>query len=133
MRQVIGACLLTLLDVAWWVYLAAVPLHHLAWQIDNGWRGEWVRGARNPLKAWQWATIQALALVIPLIYFVPTIWVLWPAYLIGITITMFIAVQLPALPMLDLKHAWPWSELLEFMLIIPLVCLIVIVTGKHQG
>jgi len=42
---------------------------------------------------------------------------------LGAWISIQIAVKLPPLKVLDLKHGWPWSELIEMPIILGLLTL----------
>ena len=134
MRQVIGACLLLQFTTDWHYFLMLPLIAHFSWQIDNGWRGRWVRwqiGAREfeadlILVAVKWAVLQVSFYVIG---FVALPWItglldpltsmlyLYPAYIVGILVTMFVSVKMPMTEFLNLRHAHPWSELLEFLFI----------------
>ena len=120
----IGPCLTAQITTDLWMLLGSTPLAFLTmWRQDNGWRGGWVINAdtgaystRNILKAARWGLIASLSFL-PLIYFEPQLAIMLPAFILGSVLAMSIAIHLPSLKVLDLRHGWPWSELIELPII----------------
>ncbi|MGE0487343.1 MAG: hypothetical protein AB7Q81_24530 [Gammaproteobacteria bacterium] len=97
-----------------------VLVGELSWRQDNGWRGNWVRGDR-PLawrtwRALRWGFIWAAPLVMLSMWCKPLGWYAVTAPL-GALLAVMLSCVLPAMKALDLRHAWPWSELLELPVI----------------
>ena len=86
----------------------------------DGWRGAWVSGDR-PLgwrvwRAARWGLIWSAPLLI-LAWWAPVLaWYALAAPL-GALAAVSLALVLPPTAVLDLRHPWPWSELLELPLI----------------
>ena len=120
----IGPCLTAQITTDLWMLLGSTPLAFLTmWRQDNGWRGRWVQTAetgaydtRNILKAARWGLIASLSFL-PLVYWEPGLLWYLAAFPLGAIIAMAISIQLPPLKTLDLRHGWPWSELIELPII----------------
>ena len=102
------------------VLIAAALGGELAWRQDNGWRGAWVRGDRSlAWRAWRaarWGLIWSAPLLI-LAWWAPVLaWYALAAPL-GALAAVSLALVLPPTAVLDLRHPWPWSELIELPLI----------------
>lgn len=86
------------------------PIRH-----DAGWRGDWTRGRSNIMGAARWGALWALP------YLALAWWVTGYRYLAvapaGAVLAIWIATKLPPARVLDLRHAWPWSELITLPII----------------
>ena len=82
------------------------------WRQDNGWRGRWVGGSLAIGRAMRWGALGVLFFVPIMAFFDLRFLLLWPCSIIGAPIAMFIAMHLPTTNWLQLRNAWPWSELI---------------------
>lgn len=98
------------------VAAGAVLVGLASWRQDNGWRGDWVRGPGYVRDALRWGALWAAPLL-PLVYWEPRILMLLVGAPLGTLTAMFTAQRLPACGALDLRNAWPWSELIELPII----------------
>lgn len=111
------AMMLSLLTSNWYIIAAGILFGEVAWRQDNGWRGNWVRKQdHNIVQPIRWGLIWCAPTVL-VAYWEPSVMYLWSAAPIGATLAIVISTFLPATEKLDLRHAWPWSELIELPLI----------------
>lgn len=116
-RYVAGACMAALVTRDWRLVLAgAVAVGLLSWRTDNGWRGDWARGRGDFTNPLLWGLLWALPLAL-LAWFEPRLLVYLVAAPVGAWLAMLVSVRLPPVRVFDLRHAWPWSELIELPII----------------
>lgn len=123
----VAAAFMTLLvtDNLWLVAAAAVLIGEGSWaRHDNGWRGNWIRDDKP--RSWQvqralrWGILWSAPYLLLGFWDSALYWYLAAAPL-GTLIAISVAVRLPAVEAFDLKHGWPWSELIQMPIIGALV------------
>ena len=95
-----------------WMLFGGLLCGELAWRQDNGWRGRFVRGDGNLEDPIIWGLIWAVPGMI-MGFWEPALFLLGIAVPFGALTAMLIACKLPAAKSFELRHCWPWSELLE--------------------
>lgn len=93
-----------------------------SWRTDNGWRGGYVQGQGLWWKPLRWGALWGTPFVL-LGYWEPLFFLMPFCGALGAFLAIHIAVKLPPIGIFDLKHGWPWSELIEM----PIIGLIVII------
>ena len=86
------------------------------WRQDNGWRGRWVHGEIAIFQAVTWGLVASIPFLC-LSYFQREFLLALPAFVIGAPLAIYISTALPPMKALELRHAWPWSELIELPII----------------
>jgi len=128
-KYVAGGCMATLVTSNLWLILAAAGLvGQLSWRQDNGWRGDWVRGTGKITSALRWGALWSIPLM-PLAIAEPRFLLFFPCGAVGSLLTVQVSVKLPWVRALDLRHGWPWSELVE----LPVVGLLVLLCLALHG
>jgi len=92
------------------------------WRQDNGYKGQWVEGnngtiTKGMIGAARWGLLASIPMVL-LSYWNQNLAMYVPAFIIGNVLAHFAATVMPKTEVLQLRHAWPWSELLALGFII---------------
>lgn len=86
---------------------------HLMWRQDNGYKGQWVNGSklRGIVGAARWGAIASIPFLLLGLIDNALLWY-GPAFVAGNIVAHFFALMMPKTEVLQLRNAWPWSELL---------------------
>ena len=112
-----GAIMVAIIAPQWPLVLAGAALvGELSWRQDNGWRGAWLRREGLWWQPLRWGALWAAPLLL-LAWWAPVLLIYAVTAPAGAWLAIILARRLPAADVLDLRHAWPWSELLELPII----------------
>lgn len=125
-RWGIGACVVHIVSPgSWWLMLAGMAITgEWSWRQDNGWRGDWVRGEGTWWHPLFWGVLWCIPFGLFGFTDLNFLWV-FLCVPIGALAGIWISTKLPPVPELELRHAWPWSELIEMPIALGLLALIV--------
>jgi hypothetical protein len=118
-KYCIGFLMTALVSSNPWIILGGtVLIGELSWRQDNGWRGRWVTGeGKSPVHPLLWGLVWAVPFI-ALAWWEPLLGLYLVTAPLGAWAGIEISARLPAFPkVLDLRHAWPWSELITLPLI----------------
>lgn len=117
----VGPILTYMVSDDWRAILIAVVVGHVIWRQDNGYKGQWVdptawRGWRSFIGPLRWGGLSAIVLSLITAWFDKSTLVYLVALPVSTLAGMAISTKLPAIRSLELRHAWPWSELITLTL-----------------
>ena len=121
-KAIVGPGLVFMVSSDLTAICAAIVVGNIGWRQDNGWRGQWVnpaewKGLYSIWRALQWGLAFALVLCAITAWFDKATLVYFVALPIGSLIGISIGRLLPQVATLELRHGWPWSELITLTIV----------------
>ena len=92
--------------------------HSTMWRQDNGYKGQFIQGNyfEGSWKAARWGLVASIPFLVAG-HFDQSLLIYGLAFPLGNVIAHFVALPLPKTEFLQLRNAWPWSELISLPII----------------